>query len=191
MVKVISKAHPSRYMLNHITQAIQEDNTNINFTKDELNYLKECITVAENKAAVKTVKEYVRVYPLEQFPLLKDFSNDLHFYSKGKAEYWEPYVRGVLKYGLRIVCRVLDADMYEVYVSLAAGPEPNLHFLGLSVPDINPDINSEDDVVEMLENLSDDFFNINYPIKRDKDYIQKLFIGELLSLNVNFLENEE
>ncbi len=123
---------------------------------------------------MNTVKEYVQIYPLEQFPLLKDFCDNLHSYSKGKNEYWESFLRSSLKHGLQIVCRILNNHMHEAYVSLAGGPEYNLYYLGTS------SINSEDDIVKMLENFSDDIFNIDID-EWDKERMQKFFISELLS----------
>ena len=128
---------------------------------------------------IQTVKEYVQIYPLEQFPLLKEFYTNLHSYSREKDEIWEPFMEDSLKYGLKVICRILEKrgsgeqseQTYDAYVSMAGGPVYDLFYLGFSYK------KSEEDIIKMLEEHSDSIFNIE---DWDKESMQKFFIQELL-----------
>lgn len=125
---------------------------------------------------MKVIKEYEQIYPLEQFPLLKEFYNNLHSFSKGKDEYWELFIRASLRRGLRIICRLLEKrdngeQAYDAYVSMVGGPERDLFYLGFSCKD------TEEDIVKMLEEYSDSIFSVE---NWNKKNMQKFFIEELL-----------
>ena len=125
---------------------------------------------------VQTVKEYVQIYPLERFPLLKEFCENLHSYSCEKDIMWEPFIEDCLKRGLRVICRILKKhksgeQTYEAYVSMIDSPEEDLFFLGFSCEE------SEEDIIKMLEVYSDSIFSIE---GWDKENMQKFFIEKLL-----------
>ncbi len=125
---------------------------------------------------IQTVKEYVQVYPLEQFPLLKEFCINLHSYSREKDDMWEPFIKDSLEHGLRVICRILEKrdsgdQTYDAYVSMIGGPEYDLFYLGFSYQ------KSEEDIIRMLEKYSDSIFSID---GWDKESMQKFFIQELL-----------
>jgi len=125
---------------------------------------------------IQTVKEYVQIYPLEQFPLLKEFYTNLHLYSCEKGMMWKLFVKDSLKHGLRVICRILDKhdsgeQTYNAYVSMIGGPEYDLFYLGFSYK------KSEEDIIKMLEEYSDSIFSIE---GWDKEGVQKFFIQELL-----------
>ena len=123
-----------------------------------------------------TVKEYVQIYPLEHFPLLKEFCDNLHLYSKDKNEFWELFVEHSLKCGLRVICRLLfkndnDEQVYEAFFTMMHSPLCDWYYLGLSYK------NTEKDIMKMLEEYSDSIFSID---DWDKDSIQRFLIEELL-----------
>ncbi len=125
---------------------------------------------------MQTVKEYVQVYPLEQFPLLKEFCMNLHSYSREKDEMWEHSLKDSLEHGLRVICRILEKrgsgeQTYDAYVSMFDGPEYDLFYLVFSYK------KSEEDIIKMLEEYSDCIFSID---GWDKESMQKFFIQELL-----------
>lgn len=106
---------------------------------------------------IKTVKEYVQIYPLEQFPLLQEFHDNLHLYSNDKDEYWQLFLENSLEHGLRVICRILDKHKngkqpFDAYVSLVGGPERDLYYVGFSCK------NTEEDIEKMLEEYSDSIF---------------------------------
>lgn len=125
---------------------------------------------------IQIVKEYVQIYPLERFPLLKEFYMNLHSYSYGKDMMWEPFIEDSLKHGLKVICRILAKNsrgeqVYDAYVSMIGGPGYDLYYLGLSYK------KSEEDIIKMLEEYSDSIFSIE---GWDKENMQKFFIEELL-----------
>ncbi len=125
---------------------------------------------------VQTVKEYVQIYPLEQFPLLKEFYTNLHSYSHDKNEIWEPFIKDSLEHGLMVICRILEKrdngeQTYDAYVSMIEGPDYDLSCLGSSCE------KSEEDIIKMLEEYSDSVFSID---GWDKESMQEFFIQELL-----------
>lgn len=125
---------------------------------------------------VVAVKEYVQTYPLDKFPILKEFCINLHSYSREKNELWEPFIGDSLKRGLKVICRILDKhdngeQPYEAYVSMIGGPEYDLFYLGYSCK------KSEEDIIKLLEEYSDNIFNIE---DWDKESMQKFLIDELL-----------
>ncbi len=125
---------------------------------------------------VQTAKEYTQIYPLEQFPLLKEFCANLHSYSRKKNEMWEPFLEDSLNSGLKVICRILekrsnDEQVYNAYVSMIGGPIYDLFYLGSSYK------KSEEDIIKMLEECSDSIFSID---GWDKESMQKFFIEELL-----------
>lgn len=125
---------------------------------------------------MQTVKEYVQIYPLERFPLLKEFYANLHSYSCEKDEMWEPFIKDSLRRGLRVICRLLEKrgngeQTYDAYVSMIGGPEYDLFYLGFFYKE------SEEDIIKMLEVYSDSIFNIE---EWDKESMQKFFIEKLL-----------
>lgn len=125
---------------------------------------------------IKTVKEYVQIYPLEHFAILQEFHDNLHLYSKDKDEYWELFLKESLKHGLSVICRMLDKhdngeQTYDAYVSMVGGPERDLFYLGYSCK------KTEEDIVKMLEEYSDAIFGIE---DWNKESMQKFFIEELL-----------
>lgn len=125
---------------------------------------------------IQTVKEYVPIYPLEQFPLLKEFYTNLHSYSRDKNMMWEPFIEDSLKRGFRVICRILEKcdngeQTYDAYVSMIGGPEYDLFYLGFSYK------KSEEDIIKMLEEYSDSIFSIE---DWDKESMQKFFIQEFL-----------
>ena len=94
---------------------------------------------------IKTVKEYVQIYPLEQFPLLQEFHDNLHLYSNDKDEYWQLFLENSLEHGLRVICRILDKhnngkQPFDAYVSLVGGPERDLYYVGFSCKNTEEDI---------------------------------------------------
>lgn len=125
---------------------------------------------------VKAVREYEQIYPLEQFPLLQEFHDNLHQYSNGKDEFWELFIENSLKHGLKIICRILEKygngdQTYEAYASMVGGPERDLYYIGFSYKD------TEEDIIKMLEEYSDDIFDIE---DWRKENVQKFFIEEIL-----------
>ena len=125
---------------------------------------------------IQTVKEYVQIYPLEQFPLLKEFYANLHSYSCGKNTVWEHFIEDSLKHGLKVICRILEKrgngeQTYDAYVSMIGFPLYDLFYLGYSYE------KSEEDIIKMLEEYSDNIFSIE---DWDKESMQKFFIEELL-----------
>lgn len=125
---------------------------------------------------IQIVKEYVQIYPLEQFPLLKEFCMNLHSFSSEKDEMWELFIEDSLNRGLKVVCRILKKrgsgeQTYDAYVSMVDGPEYDLFYLGYSFK------KSEEDIIKMLEEYSDSIFSID---GWDKESMQKFFIQELL-----------
>lgn len=125
---------------------------------------------------IQTVKEYVQIYPLERFPLLKEFYKNLHSYSCEKNMMWEPFIEDSLKHGLMVTCRILEKrdngeQTYDAYVSMIGGPENDLFYLGFSYKE------SEEDIIKMLEVYSDSIFSIE---DWDKESMQKFFIEKLL-----------
>lgn len=124
---------------------------------------------------IQAVKEYVQVYPLKQFPLLKEFYTNLHAYSHEKDMMWEPFIKDSLEHGLRVICRILEKrnngeQTYDAYVSMIGGPEYDLFYLGFSYK------RSEEDIIKMLEEYSDSIFSIG---DWNKESMQKFFIQEL------------
>ncbi|MBQ9302742.1 hypothetical protein [Butyrivibrio sp.] len=133
---------------------------------------------------IKTIKEYVQIYPLEQFPLLKEFYTNLHSYSRKKNILWEPFIKDSLKHGLKVICRILEKrdngeQTYDAYVSMIGGPEYDLFYLGFSYK------KSEEDIIKMLEEYSDSIFSIE---DWDKESMQKFFIETLLKGDIEYLE---
>ena len=99
---------------------------------------------------IQTVKEYVQIYPLEHFPLLKEFYANLHSYSCKKNMMWEPFLEDSLQQGLKVICRILgkngrDEQIYDAYVSMIGGPVYDLFYLGISYK------KSEEDIIKILE----------------------------------------
>lgn len=126
---------------------------------------------------IQTVKEYVQIYPLEQFPLLKEFHDNLHLYSKSKDTYWEVFIKESLKEGLRIICRIVDefedgSKLYDSYISMVDGPEYDLFYMGQACE------KKEEHIIQMLENYSDNIFSSIDGW--NKESMQKFFIEELL-----------
>lgn len=124
---------------------------------------------------IKTVKEYVQIYPLEQFPLLQEFHDNLHLYSNDKDEYWQLFLENSLEHGLRVICHILDKHKngkqpFDAYVSLVGGPERDLYYVGFSCK------NTEEDIEKMLEEYSDSIFSIE---DWNKESMQKFFIEKL------------
>ncbi len=131
---------------------------------------------ARGRKMIQTVKEYVQIYPLKKFPLLKEFHDNLHLYSKGKNEYWEGFIKNSLEEGLRIICRIVDefedgSKLYNSYISMVDGPEYDLFYMGQACE------KKEEHIIQMLENYSDNIFSIDV---WDKESMQKFFIEELL-----------
>ena len=125
---------------------------------------------------IQTVKEYVQIYPLERFPLLKEFYENLHSYSCEKNMMWKPFIEDSLKHGLMVICRILEKrgngeQTYDAYVSMIGGHEYDLFYLGFSYKE------SEEDIIKMLEVYSDSIFSIE---DWDKESMQKFFIEKLL-----------
>ncbi len=127
---------------------------------------------------VKKIKEYEQIYPLEKFPILKEFHDNLHLYSKGKNEHWEGFAKNSLEEGFKIICRIVDkfndgSKLYDSYISMVDGPELDLFYMGQACE------RKEEYIVRMLEECSDNIFNTDVE-KWDKKHIQKFFINELM-----------
>ena len=108
---------------------------------------------------IKTIKEYVQIYPLEQFPLLKEFYTNLHSYSRTKNILWEPFIKDSLKHGLKVICRILEKrdsgeQIYDAYVSMFDGPEYDLFYLGCSYE------KSEEDIIKIIVARCPDLFTL-------------------------------
>ena len=134
------------------------------------------VIFVRGRKMIQTVKEYVQIYPLEHFPLLKEFYENLHSYSCEKDMMWEPFIKDSLEQGLKVICRILekrgnDEQTYDAYVSMIGGPVYDLFYLGFSYEE------SEEDIIKMLEVYSDSIFSI---LDWDKESMQKFFIEELL-----------
>lgn len=125
---------------------------------------------------METVKEYVQTYPLDRFPILQDFYNNLLLYAKERNEIWGLIIDNSLKQGLKVICRILNKQdngdqTYEAYVTLIDGPINDLFYIGFSHKE------TERDIANMLEEYSDSIFGIE---GWDKESIQKFFIDRLL-----------
>ena len=90
---------------------------------------------------MQTIKEYVQIYPLEQFPLIKEFHDNLHLYAKDKDELWEPFIKHSLEGGFQVVCRLVGLtiddnppkQIYEAFISFNCGPEWDWYYIGREI----------------------------------------------------------
>lgn len=140
---------------------------------------------------MQTVKEYVQIYPLEQFPLIKEFYNNLHSYSKGKDELWKLFINHSLESGFQVECRLValtkddnpPKQIYEAFISFASGPCWDWYYIGRSIA------TNEAAIVRLLEERTDRIFNIEDCNKED---MQKFLIQTLMDGDFSYcyLENE-